>query len=687
MRLRHVFAFAAVVLSFGLLRQLSAQDDAIQGRLETIRREVDRNSFVPIQGPNARNWVPNQVPGDAPLDAEDGEIIPARSFDPVAMPCVQLIRGAQILEISNNALYRSGLFDAAINASPVLSSQLRTIQSLELQLNQLTFYKKEAANQPLANAIQKDIEAVAQGLSQAQADFEHAVRQVGLNGAQVATVQSDGSARQQEYVLIQAVSSTPGDNLGYTMKRVRPNGQLGVTTVPSEYLLPTPVDANDVFFSDALGVQRLQDGLMLNITNDQKKNPIVRFNLMPRFGLFYDTSSAPSGGNFARGVSLAGTDDPAAGQTGFLQAGGDALTQLDLLLDAQILDVGSHTLQFFVDTNNDQNIDQLGVEHLGFRVYNRDRRSFFEGWALAIGQVHSLFSQVALRPDSIQANSTLIGTSDRTNNNLPQIAVQVPVVNNARWKIAVEDPYDGDLFVAPGANVASMLTRWPTFTTSLAWSNSHNSLLQFGGIVRSLGFQNTSGVEHFGTAWGLSATAKIGHESGGGLFFGVSGGDGVGDYIQGITHSAIASSSSLNTISGVGTFIGFQGIRRNVVGMKLAEVNVAYGYSWMETPGLLGPTVDQELQQGWVNYLRFFSDYVALGFEYQFGYRQIASGDSGEDHRFMAVIALKTGPAQQSTRISQSASSLSEEVRINGRPIHDVVRQNQCGGPAYAQSF
>ncbi|MFV1964086.1 MAG: hypothetical protein ACC628_01590 [Pirellulaceae bacterium] len=698
MNFKHAFTYTfAYLLGLCALGPLAAQDAETRQQLERIRREVNRNSFVPNQLPNSRHWEPSGFRNDLPFDAQSDSRFPGTDMETVDLlmpefPRVQLIRGSQVLEISNDALYQSGLFDAAIHASPELSGRLQAIRSTESRLNQIKYEQNRAAaagNDDLAKAIQRDARAARQHLMDQQAGFAQALQRQGVNGAQVATVASDGILARQRHVLIQAIRSTPGNNLGYATTRIYPNGQLGMTTVPSEYLLPTPVDANDLFFSNANGTQRLQDGVMLNVTDEPRQNPIARILAMPRFGLFYDTGKAPTArGNFAKGVSLQGRDDPAAGQTDFLQRGGTAETQFDLLFDTQVLDVGGHTLQFFTDANNDRDIERLDVEHLGFRAYNRNRGSLLEGWLLVVGKTHSLFSQEALRLTSVLGDTTLIGTADRNNKKLSQIAVHIPVCDEVQWKIAVEDPYLRDMKTVTGANLASTLTRWPTVSTNLAWaSQEHHHMFQLGGITRTLGFQDTAGAEHFGTAWGLSAAGRIGPDPDRGLYFGVAGGDGVGSYIQGIEYSSVAGPSSLDTISGIGTFAGYRDIRSDPNGKKISEVNVAYGYSWTETPDLLGSTVDQRLQQGWVNYLRFFSDYMALGFEYQYGYRQVVSGDQGEDHRFLAVIALRSGPTKNSTAVAEGASALSQAFRIGGRSVSDVVYQDQRGGPTYMQQF
>ncbi len=690
MNLRYALGLL-ILFGTGPCVSLSADEAETQQKLQRILIETNQGAFLPGQRPTLPNPTQFDLQGSPEFSTQDPNIINLPPLIPIDNPSVQLTRGSQVLEINRDALYRSGLFDAALSASPELMGAMQAMQSAELRRNRLVFERQKAlaANDAeLAGAIENEAQKAHNQFLALSDNFALALQRIGVNGAQVAEVATDESQGPKQHVLVEAISNEPGNDFGYATRRVMPNGELGITTVPSEYLLPTPVDANDVFFHNAYATQRLQDGVMLNVTDEAKKNPIARITGMPRFGVSFDTGRQTGNGNFARNVSLLGSNDPASGQTSFLQTGGRAETPFDLLLDTQILDVGGHTLQFYVDANNDQNVEQLETEHLGFRAYNRQRGSLFEGWMLVIGQSHSLFSQVALRPDSIHSSSTLIGTGDRTNTNLPQLAVHIPVVDDVKWRIAIEDPYNGDLFQATGSNLQNTLTRWPTVATNIGWTDTvcHHAL-QFAGIARNLGFQDTIGAEHFGTAWGLSATGKIGRSSGGGFFFGVSGGDGVGDYVQGVRYSGIAGPGALNTLQGVGTFCGFQEVTRDWSGKTISEFNAAYGYSWMETPALLSSTTDQKFQQAWVNYLRFFSDYMALGFEYQYGRREVASGDQGENHRFLMLLALRTAPPKQSTFVSASPSPLSQEYRIGGRPVTDVVDQSQFGGPAYAQQF
>jgi hypothetical protein len=625
----------------------------------------------------------------------------------------RLTRGEDVLEIRSSALFESGLFDRAIASSPALSRQLQFVEHkvlIEQQTRAQQFMMRSQAAQlkralddtsiaaaaqleRAADSMEPTVQKASQDSFEARFQLDEAVRYYGLNGAQVAAVEKRSDTLErlerpelpaENYVLIKAMSPEPENNLGYSITKIYKTGEVGHTQVPSEYLLPMPADSNDLFY-DRLSpaLQRMPDGMMFKATELDRQNPIVRLLGMPRLGFFYDTGFLLDNDrtNFAERVSLQGSSDPAAGQTFFLlsnvEAGQSVTTPFDLLLDAQVLDVGDHTAQVFFDANNDRQFDELDTEHLGVRAYNRQLGSFFEGWSLVIGQVNTVFVSNELKPAGLENSRTLVGSVDRTNRQISQIAVHAPLSNMLVWKTAVEESYDGDLFFAPSSN-ETILRRWPTLVSNIAWEDrACNNSVQVGALARTLGFQAADGAEHFATGYGLAGLGQLGNRWGA-AFVGAAGGRGVGDYVQGIRHSAVADAGSLEAVDGLGAFVGQQFVSRNRVGQSVAELNVAYGYAWMDTPALLGDSANRKLHQGWINYSRFLSDYFAVGVEYQYGYRQVPSGDEGEDHRVMLILALRSGPTKERTEAEGNAM-------IDRRPVQEVVRQDQRGGTAYAQ--
>jgi hypothetical protein len=661
---------------------------------------------------------------------------PAASF-------TRLIRGNEVMEISNSALRESGLFLKALNSSPRLSHAFQVLEARTLQQQQLQLQISNETQMMVAmaagderNAQQKRIDDlttlqqnVARARISAEGDFENALWEIGINGAKVAAASSTNDtrgARYKNYVLIDAVENSLSNNLGYTRTKVHENGQLGVTTVPSEYLLPLPVDSNDLFLDDVstFGVQRAPDGLMIKATDDPTLNPIVQLLALPRFGLFYDTGfvrgRGAENGNIAENVSLDSRRAPGAGQTHFFQQRNARQVMntlpLDLALNTQLLDVGvGQSLQFFAVANNDFDVSQLDVEHLGVRVYNRQLGSAFEGWSLALGTQQSLFGETVLKPMGLTGERTLIGTVE-LDDSRPQLALHVPFSDYLAWKIGIEDSYDDDIDFAAST---TSLNRWPTFATNLTWKDAcAGHALHLGGIARSFGFQEASTErEHFATGWGLSAIAKI-RTGNSANVFGIAGGNGVGNYIQGVSQAAAADATSIQAISGLGIFAGRQTVWHDPCkDYAVAALNVAYGYSLMDNLALFGGMEDRKLHQGWVNYIRFLSKNVGVGAEYQYGYRRDGSGDVGEDHRFMLLIAIRSGSTQQSTETQSysaeqipprpvtGAGGLDAELgppapmdeagfvrqpsaaTIGGRTVDDVVNQYQFGGAAYQQGL
>jgi hypothetical protein len=691
----------------------------------------------------------------------------------------RLRRGKKVMEISNQALRESGLFTRAINSSQTLSRGFQDFQAATLRLQQFNaqfnarrapletnlsmaesqvlearraIARGENADEQLAAAQQakeaaitelkqwdKTYNALLFEQSTKEAIFEDALWDIGLNGAKVATVSradepSVSDARDDVHVLIQAMGSAPNNNCGYAVTRVKRNGQFGITTVPSEYLLPLPVDANDLFVNQVgiLGTQRAPDGVMLELSDDSLKNPIAQVIALPRFGLVHDTGYLVGAGNFAQNVSLMSRLDPQAGQSIVLQAGGDKMTELvpvDVALNTQIMDIGGQqSVQFFTVANNDLDPGNLRVEHMGVRAYNRSLGSFFEGWSVTVATTQSVFGETSYKPTTLDSSrGTLIGTIDRRGRTLKQANLSIPVLNCWNWKMAIEEPWTNDVLFYPAGAGQVQLTRWPTFATNLTWTDSaQRHSLHLGGLLRNHGFQqNDSQLEDFAAGWGLSAIGKIGiHNTSN--FFGIVGGDGVGDYIQGISTSAVASETDIFPLRALGLFAGHQMVWRDQFAIPISELNLGYGYALMEAPEVDGADLDRRLHQVFANYTWFLTDHLALGAEYQYGHRHVRSGDVGENHRFMLLLAIRSDAPKRSTIVEsfyqpresrvpveqndprfgpgldadlhslQGASDASSTAMrtlepkgttVGSRPVEDVVNQFQRGGPAYLQKF
>lgn len=462
---------------------------------------------------------------------------------------------------------------------------------------------------------------------------------------------------------------------------------------------------------------------MIPLTADATKNPVLQTLVSPRGSIYYDTgfvSTASPESNFAENVSLSSRRDPAAGQTFFADTA-DAETfplrpELDVAMNAQAMDVGGgNSLQFFSVLNNDLDNNSLDVSSMGARLYNRRLGSYFEGWSLVAGLKQSVFGELAMTPSGVNQNRSLLGTVNRRDN-IAQFSVEAPYSDYLSGKIGIEDPdhqqtdvFYGETF-PPGV---TKLNRYPTLATSLdLHDRAKINRLQLGGLVRSNGYEvNATQQEFFATGWGLSAIAQFSRGNSTN-FLGVVGGEGVGQYMEGIQYSVVSDPAinSIESISALGAYIGRSMWFYDERSKPIAAINAAYGYSLQEDTDIVGVDSNRKLHQTWINYTRFFGERLAVGVEYQYGYREVVSGDVGEDHRAMMVVSLRTSPPKTSTRVehhafsptlarsdtqeltapfqaSNSVEMQSNSATISGRPIEEVVGQYQRGGAAFQQGL
>ncbi|TWU07942.1 hypothetical protein [Stieleria varia] len=643
----------------------------------------------------------------------------------------RLSRGNKVLEISNEAFRESGILEKAIAATPEVALSYQEFESQTLQRQQVEFQQQVASAAQLDASQQQSIATAVQQVQQTQQlaaqNFENALWNYGFNGAKVASVTSNNmfGRPSTNYVLLDAIGSDDASNLGYTITSIDSVGQFGATFVPSEYLLPIPVDPNDLFFSPlfASSSQRAPDGLMLMMTDDKSTNPVLQLLALPRFGFRYDTSILAAGdASFPERVSLLSRRASGAGQVSFIQED-EFMLPFDMAVNTQVLDMGGGTSgQFFVTANNDRDLGELDVATIGVRAYVRRRGSRFEGWSLVAGKKQSLFGAIELRPQGLEASRSLVGTVDRTNDDRAQLAIHAPLSDLLTWKVAIEDPDLGDLQIMPTIMGATRLQRWPTLATNVTFKDpDSDDQIVLGGLVRTLGFEiDATRREEFTTGWGLSAIGKMtsGSDS---IFAGVAGGNGVGDYIRGIKVSAIGRPTSIESVSSVGAFGGWHSVFTDQCNVPYAEMNLAYGYGWMEDVQDVSRTNNRKLHQFWANYVRFLGDRVGVGAEYQYGYRQDLTGDQGENHQLTFMLAVRSGQVAKSTTVreydlidegyqnspnpgvgldsdlqSSGVANFNDSIYPNAsvfgatldqRPLRAVVEQTQLGGDTFRQSL
>lgn len=419
----------------------------------------------------------------------------------------------------------------------------------------------------------------------------------------------------------------------------------GWRTAQASTLLPPPPDPNDLFKSPWVPEQiRMGNGVAPAFANgyadgDDKNTLFGRFKAMPYFGVLYDTNDVGKTG--LNPATIPFGNGPGSGQTKFSSGEKIGKIPISTLFDSQMLNASIPALsrgqvQFFVDANNYVKDSQLRVNNIFGRVWNAETTS------LLVGKTDSLFSAGGLKPATLSPDVSLVGTTGRTFDKIPQFRVQqvASIGGGWGWGIAIEDP-DNDDF---DAGAGTKLTRWPTLACNLVHTGEDAAnIVQISSLVRPLGMESTTGQETFATAWGLAAYARIrlvgSEHSNGGIFLGVAGGQGIGTYINGVSTAAVFDNFDLSALNSVGAYAGYNQEWSPTKGWKFAT-NAAYGYAALESTATLAGTINEQLRQAFVNFVVFPNDNVAIGFEYQFGDRFSFDDRRGEDHRFMLVFAL-----------------------------------------------
>lgn len=415
----------------------------------------------------------------------------------------------------------------------------------------------------------------------------------------------------------------------------------------SDEMLPAANEANDIFYAqldpsdERMGAAWTPLATLVGVgAPDLAQDIWTRFKLLPSFGATFDSGFGP--GKFdVRTIALG--KHPGAGQTTFTGSDKFGYVPVSLLFDNQVrnLDVlGAEQVQVYLEANNHFDTDDLRLAHLYARAWDGDRLT------LGAGKTYSLFSAGELTPASLEQAGALIGSDGLTNNNkhLAQLRLQRSILpgGGMGMGVAIEDPFTAD-FSVPGTK----LTRWPTLAGNLVFQGENDvDRLQLSALVRTLGFQDAVGVEHFETAWALSAYARlatvIDQDRLGGAFLGIAGGDGVGQYIHGVGSSAVFDNGQFSTVEGLGAYIGYQ--RQWVTaGNWEFGANIAYGYAMLNARSFMAATTNEELHEAWANLIVYPNKNVALGLEYHYGDRETLAAGNGENHRIMLVVAIATG--------------------------------------------
>ncbi|MBC7819702.1 MAG: hypothetical protein IAG10_22700 [Planctomycetaceae bacterium] len=430
-------------------------------------------------------------------------------------------------------------------------------------------------------------------------------------------------------------------------------------TVNPVYLLPAPDLPQDMTLSRMPDEGRLGQPTELGILGLESaeapgKRPYFRLGGGVVFAAYFDSgfvnNSSDSNLIDTATIAIDGTDEARKRGQFFMSTNLSSDAPITLLLDSQILDLGPAQGQFLVEANNFRSAETLQTQQLFVRAWNKQRTS------LVLGQADTVFGDAATSPRLLQLNDLPVGfvtRKDRSNT----VQIRIDHDLSDAWQIAasIENPQlDDVLYSDTPADPRERLKRWPDFVVRARYIGENGwDSLQVAGLCRSLGFQQDAG-EHFRTGWGISVLGRIANgDQSLRAFAGVSGGRGVGDYINGISLAATAPDNmQLILADAMGAYAGLERVWLwDADDQSVAQLssNVGYGYAAVDDNGgfLSSGSLNRKLQMAWGNLVWRVSQNVAFGFEYQYGRREVDNGQSGENHRALFVATLATGGKSQ----------------------------------------
>lgn len=400
----------------------------------------------------------------------------------------------------------------------------------------------------------------------------------------------------------------------------------------ADQLLPVPHAPGNVLMADPQALSTPSFGFGLNTPAAMatpaavaSPNPVlvlrtaVLANLLTTYDTGFQSGSSPST------IALRGSKNGR-------KSGVFNMTQSSAELSSDV-QLESQAVQAYI--NADLAEDRLEVRQAFGRVGN-----------VLGGKYYTTFWDWLTLPGTILKDSVPAGAVFRPG----QVQLQYLLVSESGWCIgaAVEAPDNTDFSLPDADDVA--LPRWPTLVTRTRYLHPDNwGVSQVAVLVRGIGFEDTDGIEHFTTGWGVSATTRFKVARRDNVRVGFVGGEGLGNYIFGLNAGPNAAfiddMNRIHRLQNLGTSAGYQHYWNSEVWS-----NFVYGFAHASVAGDMSNDVTATSHNGWVNLIwrPSWKPGVAIGLEYDYG-KRVAERGSGENHRIMFSLQIGTPKAKQTS--------------------------------------
>jgi hypothetical protein len=436
--------------------------------------------------------------------------------------------------------------------------------------------------------------------------------------------------------------------------------------------LPPAADAND-FHNNPLhappGLSMASQSRLLHFLTTpwgapyDANAPRQSFGLQARPGLFYDTGAFEGGSTAFRPGTIALDNTDAARTRGrtYFNEFPDTLESLPARMQYNIAfddTYGVDHAQAYVD-----------AVHLNDNSL-RGRSFFLRGYVgddgILIGKAETTFGDIGSAPMLIATGALPIGSvgiideGENASTSVPQIRFTQHWYNDRLESTVAIEENSSIADIDYGGQVEHI---WPSFVgrIRLKGDDDFNSC-QLAGMARPIGINDPTFIDHSVTAWGISLIGRFCNQARtDALYFGVVGGEGIGGYIYGDIRAAIVPTpTTITKLDNFGTYVAYQHVwspqDTTMAATRNLSSNVAYGYVSSET---FAPTDNRHLHQAWCNLLWNATDTAAFGIECQYGEREIADGNQGDNFRIMFVAQI-SAPTSKALNAQQSLSRREE---------------------------
>lgn len=413
-------------------------------------------------------------------------------------------------------------------------------------------------------------------------------------------------------------------------------------------LLPPASDPND-FQTDSLhntkSLGTAHDPIVLRLFRGSdvtsETDPKVRYGLQARPGIFYDTGYV-SGETFnPANIALDGEDEAhLRGQINFKDLS-SSLENVPIRFQQDV-----QLTRFFGIDNGQAYFDLINSNGNDFQFRNAFIRVASSD-ELLVGKAESVFGDLGSSPKTLATGALPVGAvgvvkSTGAFQGIGQLRYTVNWNTRTESSISIEDQSAlNDDVINEGTGVTVL--RRPAFAGRIRYHGTNGfDSYQLAALFRPFAIDDPAFQDHTADGWGLSGIARRCNSADNlAVYAGVVGGQGIGNYIYGGTRAAyIPNETEIVALTNYGCYVAAQCVWLGTFSDNRLSSNVAYGCSAGKTAR---DEDNRSLHQAWCNLLWNATGSSAYGLEYQYGYREIGDGNSGDDHRFMFVAQVGTG--------------------------------------------